>query len=116
MLPHERSGGKRHINSIEWGNGYVEGWCLSPMSHHVIGSAWHHSFPPYSLGYLAELHGGSSHNSAKLLDKLHELVSMPSNFAAGMAFLYSLLILLGSYGREIHEMTGNIAFGYLFIP
>lgn len=85
----------------EWGKGYTE------------GNAWHTSFPPYAISYqrsvipdaslelssshlstgvrpgLADLHGGT----ANLLRKLHELLNTPSNF------------MVGSYGREIHEMT-----------
>ena len=60
------------------GNGYTE------------GNAWHHSFPPYALTALTALHGGK----AKLLQQLHHMLTMPSGFQAG------------SYGREIHEMTG----------
>lgn len=52
------------------------------------GSAWHHSFPPFNLGALSELHGGPE----KLLDKLHALFVEPGEFR------------VGSYKVEIHEM------------
>jgi len=59
-----------------WGDCYTE------------GSAWHHSFPPFNLDVLADLHGGRE----KLLAKLHELFTVPANFKTG------------SYKVEIHEM------------
>jgi len=66
-----------YFNSIEWGNGYTE------------GNAWHHSFPPYSLGTLISLHGSQE----KLLGKLKNLLTVPGNFE------------WGSYNQEIHEMV-----------
>ena len=59
------------------------------------GNAWHHSFPPYALHALAELHGGKG----QLLTRLHQLLERPSHFQ------------VGSYGQEIHEMTEARAFG-----
>ncbi|CAE7468453.1 unnamed protein product, partial [Symbiodinium necroappetens] len=59
-----------------WGDCYTE------------GSAWHHSFPPFDLDTLMELHGGRD----KLTQKLDELFTVPSNFKTG------------SYKNEIHEM------------
>jgi putative alpha-1,2-mannosidase len=64
-------------NNIKWGDGYTE------------GNAWHHSFPPYHLEKLAELHGGRP----RLLAKLRQMLRARSNFGTG------------SYGGEIHEMT-----------
>eukprot|EP00434_Breviolum_minutum_P033247 symbB.v1.2.029420.t1/scaffold3215.1/size68987/1 len=59
-----------------WGDCYTE------------GSAWHHSFPPFDLETLAELHGGQRH----LLEKLETLFTVPAEFKTG------------SYKVEIHEM------------
>jgi len=65
------------FNDVGWGNGYME------------GNAWHHSFPPYALKGLINLHGGQD----KLLKKLHDLLARSSDFGHG------------SYRFEIHEMT-----------
>ncbi|CAL1139997.1 unnamed protein product [Cladocopium goreaui] len=59
-----------------WGDCYTE------------GSAWHHSFPPFDLETLAELHGGKR----PLLEKLETLFTVPADFKTG------------SYKAEIHEM------------
>ncbi|CAJ1331139.1 unnamed protein product [Effrenium voratum] len=59
-----------------WGDCYTE------------GSAWHHSFPPFDLTTLAELHGGRP----QLLEKLRTLFTVPAEFKTG------------SYKVEIHEM------------
>ena len=107
MAPKTDAGRVVHnFQPVEWGKGYVE------------GNAWHHSFPPYAIsgtstkggsgsttsmrgaavpavqhiganGALIEMYGGK----AKLLQKLHELLVIPSTFR------------VGSYGQEIHEMT-----------
>ena len=77
MVPRDRSGAfSRTFMDIEWGNGYTE------------GNAWHHSFPPFAVDTLIELHGGKEN----LLKKLERLITMPSNF------------MPGSYHVEIHEM------------
>ena len=77
MVPRDRSGGfSRTFMDIEWGNGYTE------------GNAWHHSFPPFAVDTLVELHNGKEN----LQKKLKRLISMPSNF------------MPGSYHMEIHEM------------
>ncbi|CAK9093491.1 unnamed protein product [Durusdinium trenchii] len=59
-----------------WGDCYTE------------GSAWHHSFPPFDLETLAELHGGRE----GLVAKLESLFTVPADFKTG------------SYKGEIHEM------------
>ena len=77
MVPKDRSGAfSRTFMDIEWGNGYTE------------GNAWHHSFPPFAMDILVELHKGKDN----LQKKLKRLISMPSNF------------MPGSYHMEIHEM------------
>ncbi|CAE8711051.1 unnamed protein product, partial [Polarella glacialis] len=52
------------------------------------GSMWHHSFPPFNVPLLAELHGGQQ----ALRDKLHSLFTVPASYG------------VGSYHQEIHEM------------
>lgn len=59
-----------------WGDGFTE------------GSAWHHSFPPFNLTTLTQLHGGPE----KLWKKLKSLFEVPGDFRPG------------SYRDEIHEM------------
>merc|ERR1712178_144724 len=66
-----------------WGDCYTE------------GSAWHHSFPPFDLQQLSELHGGPE----ALLGKLSQLFEEPGKFE------------VGSYKNEIHEMREMQMFG-----
>jgi len=70
------SGGWQDKPDDSWGNCFTE------------GSAWHHSFPPFDLAKLAELHGGED----RLLSRLKDLFTTPGNFG------------VGSYKVEIHEM------------
>ena len=75
MAPKDRSGRTvPGFNPFEWGNGFTE------------GNAWHHSFPPYALPTLVQLHGSES----ALLVKLHQILTAPGRFD------------VGSYGQEIH--------------
>jgi putative alpha-1,2-mannosidase len=69
MVPRRSNGGfaLSRFDPAGWGNGFTE------------GSAWHHSFPPYSVDVLAGLHGGKQ----KLLNKLHEMFKVPSTFGVG---------------------------------
>ncbi|KAJ8605819.1 hypothetical protein CTAYLR_000580 [Chrysophaeum taylorii] len=67
---------QKDFRAARWGDGYTE------------GSPWHHSFPPFDMNLLLELHGSPE----SLLSKLGELVKSPSVFEPG------------SYGRTIHEM------------
>merc|ERR1712032_731295 len=69
----------------QWGAGFTE------------GSAWHHSFPPFDLQGLAELHGSRS----ALAAKIKAMLSQPGTFKPG------------SYRRTIHEMEEMraLAFG-----
>lgn len=77
MLPKREDGQRTTMwNEVEWGNGYTE------------GNAWHHSFPPYGLAGLVELHGSSQ----TLISKLRHMLNLPSHF------------MPGSYGQVIHEM------------
>lgn len=77
LMGHRKSDGNfKEEPPTTWGDCFTE------------GSAWHHSFPPFNLQVLAELHGGSD----KLLQKLTELFEAPAEFA------------VGSYKQEIHEM------------
>ncbi|CAM9399077.1 unnamed protein product, partial [Ectocarpus fasciculatus] len=69
-------GGMR-FDPLTWGNGFAE------------GNSWHHSFPAWSIGSLAQLHGGRGN----LLQKLHKMLTIPSTFG------------VGSYGQVIHEMS-----------
>ena len=95
MVPKDVEGKfKASFSDIEWGNGYTE------------GNAWHHSFPPFAIAQLTKLHGGA----AALLKKLAHMISMPSNFQTGtlMEVLWNvicLMLFIGSYNQEIHEMT-----------
>ena len=76
MVPKDRNGVFQDIDPISWGSGYVE------------GSAWQHSFPPWAIDILIKLYG----NKMNLINKLKELLDVPSNFNPG------------SYGDTIHEM------------
>jgi len=60
----------------QWGDCYTE------------GSAWHHSFPPFNISALVQLHGGQD----ALLQRLRQLLAAPGVFKPG------------SYRSEIHEM------------
>jgi putative alpha-1,2-mannosidase len=80
MVP-KRSDGNYALGRFDpqgWGNGFTE------------GSAWHHSFPPYAIDVLAGLHGGKE----KLLNKLHEMLKVPSTFGVGSYGQVSITILL----------------------
>lgn len=70
------------FKAIEWGNGFTE------------GNSWHHSFPPYCMSALAELHGGKE----KLLERLHKLLAIPSSF------------MVGSYGQVSVQQLENGTF------
>lgn len=70
------SGGFKEEAAETWGDCFCE------------GSAWHHSFPPFNLEILIQLHGGKQ----QLLRKLHELFNTTSTLQAG------------SYKVVIHEM------------
>lgn len=77
MMGHKDSGGNfMPVPAETWGECFTE------------GSAWHHSFPPFDMALLQELHGGRD----LLLDKLRELFTRPADFQ------------VGSYKQEIHEM------------
>jgi len=77
LMGHKQANGAFKNEPAEtWGDCFTE------------GSAWHHSFPPFNLKVLTELHGGSQ----KLIAKLRELFTTPGDFN------------VGSYKVEIHEM------------
>lgn len=82
MRPKRSNGQFDHISPTRWGGGYTE------------GSPWHHSFPPFNMAKLIELHGGKQN----LARKLHELVESPGTFETG------------GYGQVIHEMSEMRAF------
>lgn len=62
--------------SFTWGFGFVE------------GGPWQHSFPPFDLKTLAELHGGQDN----LLTQLRRMIAEPATYD------------VGSYRAVIHEM------------
>ena len=57
--------GGNGFKDTEWGFGFVE------------GNAWHHSFPPYALHALAELHGGKGQLLGDSLIDYHSLHTHP---------------------------------------
>ncbi|CAE7249918.1 unnamed protein product [Symbiodinium natans] len=59
------------------------------------GSAWQHSFPPFDLELLVELHGGPG----QLLQKLEDMFRVPAYFETG------------SYQAVIHEMREMLDLG-----
>jgi len=77
LMGHKKADGTfKDVSPETWGDCYTE------------GSAWHHSFPPFDLDVLEELHDGRD----ALLQKLQELFTLPSSFK------------VGTYKVEIHEM------------
>lgn len=120
MFPKDRRGNNgMHTRPTEWGKGYTE------------GNAWHHSFIPWAVDELSKMHNSGAtdfkpivykhnnhlsdggvgslasalrgnapvthgkENGNGLLKTLHHMLTMTGNFQPG------------SYGREIHEMTGT---------
>eukprot|EP00928_Gymnodinium_smaydae_P067279 TRINITY_DN5022_c0_g2_i1.p1 TRINITY_DN5022_c0_g2~~TRINITY_DN5022_c0_g2_i1.p1 ORF type:complete len:1010 (-),score=189.35 TRINITY_DN5022_c0_g2_i1:33-2903(-) len=83
MRPKSGDGVFRTGEAHKWGGGYTE------------GSAWHHSFPPFDLKSLIELHGSRE----AVTNKIQELCEAPGTFMAG------------TYGRVIHEMEEMRALG-----
>lgn len=78
------------FDALTWGNGFAEGkltfiiaflslTCVPLCDKFLSGNSWHHSFPAWSIESLAQMHGGK----AKLLRKLHELLTIPSTFGVG---------------------------------
>ena len=79
----------RRFRDTEWGFGFVE------------GNAWHHSFPPYALHVLAELHGGKGQllgDPPIVVFLLFTLLSF-SYYLPHCSFLIIYLIVVCSFVR-----------------
>lgn len=120
MAPKDRSGNIRRVNEVQWGSGYTE------------GNAYHHSFIPWDIKQLVQLHNngqtnfvptgasvpglrggfgifGSSSGGAAGSDTSESSIGESPNSNVLLQRLHALVTRsgafnAGSYHQEIHEM------------